>query len=552
MNAGTILTLALGALGALASTAHPASQCPYPKLTAPGAQAGDGLGAAAALSGGLALVGAPHAHHGGLPKGSAYVYRQLGGSQWVYEDELSNASGGEGDLFGVAVDLDGGLAVVGAPEASSAGVQSGVAHVYERMGFTQGPQTTYFWIHAAVLVPSDGDDFDDFGRTVAIDGDTVLVGAPNDDELGLSKGSVYAFRRVDLFGTAVWSQEAKLLPPPGSFAFGQSLDLSGDRCLIGAASNDPVAGTGRAYVFERAGSSWALTWELAPVNPGPFDFFGHDVALDGDHAAVAAPQDGPLGSVSVYRYTGLPVQWVLEAELVGSDTQAGDLYGWSVAMSGTRVVVGASWESSVAEKNGAAYAFERQVVPFLGISWPETAKLVAPDAEEEDRLAATGVAVDGADVLLGAAGDDDWGAGSGSAHAFNLEGDCGTSPCGWFPYGENLGAVHTLLLTGEGGTTPGSTARAVTTGATAPFVFNAAYLAEALFPFAGGFGLVDLSTQILGSVDPVIDGAATWEIPIAANPGFAGLDVYFQALATDAAQPGGVSLSNGLRLTICP
>ena len=140
-----------------------------------------------------------------------------------------------------------------------------------------------------------------FGHDVAPDGDTALIGAVHDDYNGMFSGSAYVFTRTG----GVWSEQAKLLPADGAVgdSFGNSVALDGDTVVIGALydnANGPQSGS--AYVFTRTDGVWSEQAKLLPADGAEGDNFGGDVALDGDTAVIGAHGDDDNGDYSGAAY----------------------------------------------------------------------------------------------------------------------------------------------------------------------------------------------------------------------------------------------------------
>lgn len=297
--------------------------------------------------------------------GSASVFLRTGTS-WAEEAVLRASGGVVGDYFGIGVDLtpDGTRAVVGAfrDDVGSA-TDAGSARVFVRTGTT--------WVEEGTLTAPGGAANDYFGRAVALsaDGSRVIVGAEGDDTAGgSSAGSSHVFVRTG----STWAHEAMLVAPDGATndELGYSVALSADasRALVGARQHDApgaVDGAGSARMFVRTGSTWTQEAALYASDPGASDFLGHAVALsaDGSRALVGAHGDDRssilnVGSARLFARVG--TTWTEQATLVAASAEAGDSFGYSVALTGdaSRAIVGAFWDDTAGGTNaGSAHLF---------------------------------------------------------------------------------------------------------------------------------------------------------------------------------------------------
>jgi len=239
------------------------------------------FGAAVALSGDTALVGAPGA---GAGTGAAYAFERSGGD-WRLQSALVPSGAGRGDELGTAVALDGDAALVGAP-----GDGNGAVHAFERAD--DG------WRHRSKLTTDNGDSGDRFGAAVAIAGDEALVGHPRVGPNGQGAGTASAFTRSD----GDWRRRETLVPEndDGSGKFGAAVAVAGDAALIGAPGGDAEgAGSGTAHAYRRSEDGWDLLSTFGRDDGERQDRFGAAVAIGGGTALVGAPDDGP-GTASVF------------------------------------------------------------------------------------------------------------------------------------------------------------------------------------------------------------------------------------------------------------
>jgi hypothetical protein len=348
------------------------------KLTASVAGATDFFGYAIAIDGDRAIIGTNlQDDTAGADQGAAYVYRWAGGG-WVEEARLTASDAAGGDEFGYSVALSGDTAIIGAYAADGAvETNQGAAYVFTRSGTS--------WSEQAKLTASDAAAFDLFGISVALSGDTAIVGArADDDAAGSDQGSAYVFTRS---GTS-WSEQAKLTASDAApeDVFGHSVALFGDTALVGAYADDGAAGLnqGSAYVFTRSGPSWSEQAKLTASDAATVDFFGWSVALDGDTALVGAYRDKDAGvdSGSAYVFTRSGSSWSEQVKLTATDGAAGDRFGHSVAISGDTAMVGASRDDGAAGTNqGSAHIFER-----VGGQWVQNMTMLlssTPDADDD-------------------------------------------------------------------------------------------------------------------------------------------------------------------------
>ena len=304
------------------------------------------------------------------------------------------------------------------------------------------------------LLPVDGASSDYFGREVAIDGTTVVVASPLDDDMGGNSGSVY------LFDTTTGAQTMKLLPLDGDVAdgFGSSVAISGTTVLVGTFSDDDLGdGSGSAYLFDS--TTGVQIAKLLAADGDTNDMFGFSVALKGNTAVIGAPGDacGMLNCGSVYLFdttTGSQI-----GKLVASDASPNATFGWSVSTDGNSVLVGAPGDDAPAINSGSAYLFDLS-------SQTELFKLLPNNGAYADMFG-TSVAIDGSTALIGAPYNDDLGVSCGAAYAFDTGTGAQTSkllsPDGataiWFGYSvavEGTAALIGAPLAIDNGTSSGS------------------------------------------------------------------------------------------------
>ncbi len=357
------------------------------KLTAADAASSDMFGNSVSLSGDTAVVGAYRNDDAGGESGSAYVFIRDAGGAWGQQAKLTASDGAADDYFGWAVSIDGNTAVVGAyVDDDSAGVNQGSAYVFVRDAGDS-------WSEQAKLLASDAEADDLFGASVSIHGDTVMVGASDDNKAG----AVYAFTRD---GGGTWTQEARLTAPsvtPYDW-FGRSLSVNGDTAVLGAYGDDDGGSwSGAAYVFIRdAGGAWGQQAKLTASDPAAGNDFGCSVSVHADTAVI-----GSIGNRVVYAFTrDAGGTWTEQARMTVAENMD---FGRVLSLDGNSMVVGAAGDD-------LAYVFRRDA----GGTWTEQITLVASDAAEGDRFGQS-VSLHGDTALIGAIFDDN---NTGSAYVY--------------------------------------------------------------------------------------------------------------------------------------
>ena len=344
----------------------------------------------------------------------------------VEVDKLLASDGSNFAGFGYSVSISGDTAVIGAPYERDpvSNLFFGSVYVFVRNtdGLVCNPVEA--WCEQSKLMAADASDRDRFGFWVDIDGDTVVVGARQDDDGGPNTGSAYVFVRS---GTS-WSQQAKLnASDAGPFdRFGTSVSLSGDTAVIGAGEADGLeAESGKAYVFTRTGTTWSEEARLTAGDQSAGALFGHYVSLSGDTVLLAAHKDDTLGVDSGAAYiferntaavacpeTSTVDPWCQQAKLTASDGGAGHWFGGRVSLSYDTALVGAPFADGVSPDSGAAYVYTRS-----GTVWTEQTKLMSSDGNTGDNFG-FGAAISGDTALVASDGDSDIADRAGSAYVF--------------------------------------------------------------------------------------------------------------------------------------
>ncbi len=389
-----------------------AIQSQVAKLTAADGATGDAFGHSVSVSGDIAVVGAILADVGSNEnQGAAYIFyrNQSGADVWGQVAKLTATDGASGDSFGNAVSVSGDTVIVGADVADVDGhTDQGTVYVFYRH---QGGLEA--WGQVAKLTANDSAARDNFGYSVVVDGDVAVIGAEGVDVGGnVDQGAAYVFYR-NQGGPDAWGQVTKLTATDGAASdnFGWSVAVSGNTAVVGSyfASVGDNWSQGAAYVFYRdqgGVDAWRQVAKLTADDGAEMDSFGVSVAIDSDTVVVGAYySNGGQGAAYVfYRDQGGANAWGQVAKLtadVGGDM---DFFGESVSVNADIVVVGANAadvNSNV--EQGAVYVFHRNQD---GIDkWGQVTKLTAADGVAEDRFGIS-VSASGSMAVIGASQAD--------------------------------------------------------------------------------------------------------------------------------------------------
>ena len=320
--------------------------------------------------------------------------------------------------FGNSVAIDGNTVVIGEEAYNSYG---GRAYVFEY------DAQTHTYTQVAILSSSSTKADDYFGRSVAVSGDTVVIGAVYNDDNGSNSGTVYIYEKPPTGWEDTTQENARLNPSTVGHAFGESVAISGDTIVIGAESEGEVQGeTGVAYIYEKPAGGWRdsdrETAMLKASDAGSGDYFGRSVAISGDTVIIGAFKEDNINTDSgaAYIYEKPINGWVdsnqERAKLKASDADKYDKFGYSVAISGDTVVIGARFDDEINEDSGAAYIYEKPIDGWAD-STQEDAKLKASDADKYDYFGKS-VAISGDTVVVGANGDDEIESSSGAVYVY--------------------------------------------------------------------------------------------------------------------------------------
>ena len=367
------------------------------KLFPPDANAGDSFGASVAIDGNIAVVGAYLNDSNGSDCGEVYVYERSG-SQWTERQKLVALDGSPGDQFGRSVAIEGNSIVVGSYYGDSNEPNTGSTYVFSRLGGA--------WTQQQKLIAPDAAPIDRFGCSVSIDNNTIVIGAYGDDDY---TGSAYVFVRTG----SNWIFQQKLNAPDANTHdyFGYSVAIDNNTIIIGAPSwHTPI---GSAYFYQRQGT----TWLEQSVLRGDAGHFGFSVALDGNWAVIGAHEDDTnivSGAGTAYVFANTDAGWVEQQKLFDANSPAyGEDFGWSVAIKNDTILAGCVNDSINGEKAGAVFEFVR-----TGSTWVQSDRFTAGDANANDEFGKS-VALAGPHIVIGAPYNFNDGNSTGSTYLFD-------------------------------------------------------------------------------------------------------------------------------------
>lgn len=374
------------------------------RITAGDAATNDLLAQSVALSGSVIAIGASSKDDPRIDSGVVYVFEDGGDQRWSQQARLTVPGGRAHRRFGQALALEGSTLAVGAPGNGCAG---GAVHLFRRDGGT--------WGHTATLIPSDALACDQFGYSVALEGDTLVAGSHLADTSAFDAGAAYVFTRGQ---DGLWSETAKLLSPFGFIdeTFGGVVAIGGDRIVV-AADNfaAQVRQGGSVYVFERGSNgTWALVTQLFPHDSRPHDYFGSHLAMGADRIIVGAVlQDGhhlpQTGAVYVFARNANGV-WVEEAKLAPKHMPSSPGTFGCVSLDGDLLAVGNPSDFF----GGAVYLFRRSAR-----EWSEIERIGPSVLNFRPHFGSDVVLRQGL-LVVGAPGDDEGALDAGAAYVLSV------------------------------------------------------------------------------------------------------------------------------------
>ena len=376
------------------------------KLSAADRAEGNQLGRAVAISDNFAVVGAADASLGGIPNSGncAYVFEKNSSGAWTQIQKLTAPDAHGKNGFGFSVAISGNRIVVGAPEedlddkGGNTLTVAGAAYVYEK-------NNAGTWSFTKKLISTDRGALHQFGYSVSMSNERVLIGAPG-------QSAAYLFERID---AGNWKPWCKIMAPdePTGIGFGTSVSISGEEMVIGApgakkdttnvtltgGGENPLQSAGAAYLYRGASDDWKKMFNHKIIywNRAEGDQFGYSVSMNGGQMVIGAPfedEDAKMentlisaGSAHVF-FKQVDGRWWWSQALAPNDRTATDNFGVSVCISGSNIIVGAATKDEMGgdiklKDAGAAYVF-KFLDTYEGAGWRFGEKIVATDRAEND------------------------------------------------------------------------------------------------------------------------------------------------------------------------
>lgn len=312
------------------------------------------------------------------------------------EVKITASSAGAGDLFGKAVAIGSGRIVIGAPGFDTGLTDTGAAYLFNLDGS-----------ELKVLAPYDpSNSYKNFGNSVAVGCDRIVIGAPGDNEIASLSGAIYIF---DLSGNLI--QKVKAFDGASGDSFGNSVAVGSGRIVVGAHNDDDnLNGSGSAYIFDLNGN---LVAKINASDPIEFQAFGYSVAIGSGRIVIGAYRDDDRGQYSGSAYI-FDLNGTQLGKITASDGAVQDYFGRSVAVGNGRIIVGSYYDDDNGSNSGSAYIFD--------LNGNLLTKIKASDGAADDYFGWS-VAVGNGRIVVSADSDDGAYTNTGSAYVFDLNGN---------------------------------------------------------------------------------------------------------------------------------
>jgi FG-GAP repeat len=354
----------------------------------------DQFGTSVSISGDYAIVGAYLKNIGSnSDQGQAYIFKRTG-TTWIDQGILVAPDGISGDLFGRSVAISGEYVIVGAYNKDvGANAKQGRAYIFKRSGNT--------WNLEANITGNDGATEDNFGFAVSISNDYAVVSSVGKDVgSNIDQGKIYIYKRSG----STWTLHNFFTASDGAGGdrFGISLAMSNYYFMVGANQKDIGSNIdqGKAYVYKRTGTTWAQQYAIVSSDGAANDFFGSSVSITEDYAIVGAyaknvGSNSNQGKVYIFKRSG--PYWIEQVGIVANDANSSDYFGGAVSINGDYAVVGAYGKAVDNNFNqGKVYIFNR-----VGLLWIQQAGISSSDGSASNQFG-NAVSISGNHIIVGA------------------------------------------------------------------------------------------------------------------------------------------------------
>lgn len=363
---------------------------PVQKLYSGNGTKGDRFGWSVDIFEDYAIVGVPFSDELGISSGSAYIYHRNSG-EWELQNLIIPDDAVEYSCFGMSVCINNNYAVIGCWNNLEGSLNS--VYIYKN--------NNGHWIQEKKLTVSDNPDYTgEFGISVDISGDYIIVGASTKKHNDIFVGAAYIYHN----NNGNWEEQSKLIAEDGEQYdyFGYSVSISDEYAIIGAYGDDDNGDySGSAYIFYNNAGIWEQYSKLTPSDPGINDRYGSSVSIYQGYAVIGSPNDDDNGSNSgsAYIIKNESGNWVEYQKILASEGNAPDYFGNSVCISGNNIIIG-SLDNELGYNAGSAYIFNNN-----GGNWIEKNRIFAEDGNAND-LFSYSVSISGTTAIVGAIGDE--------------------------------------------------------------------------------------------------------------------------------------------------
>ena len=366
-------------------------------------------GRATAIEGNYAFVGKPGP---ATQAGAVEVYQKSNGT-WVFKQLLVAADASNDDDFGLSLDVSGTTLAIGAPQTEdNSETNHGAVYIFDL-------QTNGTWTQTAKLTADNKGAGDKLGNSVAIDGDVLVTGAYFEDTTASNSGAAYVFSRSG----GSWSQTTMLKAADAEendeFGYPHSVAIQGNTIVVGAPKEDTgFTNAGAAYIFTYDGSSWSQAQKIQAATRAAEDFFSLDVNISGDYivlGAILRNSNGLSNSGAAYVFKrGIDGTYTEKQILTPSDAAANDRFGFGIDIQGDLLMIGAYQDNTDA---GSLYLFQKTADDV----WRQNDKIVASNAASNDEFASS-VKLSGTSLIVGSRFSDPGSvSAAGSAYFYEIE-----------------------------------------------------------------------------------------------------------------------------------